>query len=391
MDKVIVESENESVRLIKIDKDYLKSNHLFENYLKRISDVDFDNFSILPFDILSLITKYLTVVDLIRLSMVCKCSYFYLTSDIIIRNRIYEMMVLMINKILPEKLTLNKELNEEENETILLINYFLNQRFEMNCYSVIIYFGNMVQIISYCAELCKNSRPVSNFINLMYFAHYNSYQNMHKYMRNRVLFLENEIESEPFKWMIKSSFKITDDYNYLILRIKIGVALLCLDDECFIHRYFLPKISEKKKSYYLWTKNNTLGMFCNNFTECFLPKNTLMEKIAETLKAKSNTLILRFDISELRGVYEWMLLYEFIQKVIYYESNKSLPPKFYYGEYKHIKNDKIKQLFKDLNLVSCHLTKILKNFYNYKAFTAYDKKKRDHECLHTRIIDSNYF
>jgi len=388
-----------SNKIVKIDNDYLQSSHMFEKYLNRIRDIDFDNFKGINLDILMLVTEYLDIFDTIRLSMVCKSLYFYITDDIFIRKHFDLMMVLILNQVLPKKIiwkkgekldfsiAVNNTVIREVNEALLLISYFLMKQKEFNYYSVIVHLNYIVDTVSYCSVLVADVdpyglkfptvvNPVSVFIKFIYFLH-DDQEKIINYMRLRAVFIHNEIKTikHTLGPAIKLSSKITDDFKCLIFRIKIGFMRECVNNECFIHEYILPKISVNKKSYYLYS-NTEQDESC----ECFLPKNKLVDEIVKSLKSKSTTLVLRFDISVLTEFYEWMLLYEFMLKLIFYKAyhNVSPLPKIYYGT---IKNDEVIKLFKELIDTSKNFIKLIRYFDNYKQYVNYNKKQ-NYKCYY---------
>lgn len=370
------------------------------------------NITQLHSEILRIITNYLSAKDIIKLSMVCKQFYIQVTSNNIITKsclkKILESFVLHVSdNTLTNRFTrffnqIDKQLCSNDTRLDKLTNFFNQistnlysddiQRYSddsddsdlnsnnleldnfqnfFNHYPIIMYWQSMFNPIKYCTDL-----PKDNFVTLIEKLESKNYGVVKNLMRNSVWFTLNGDED----WLIKITFKISDDMKELILSIKICSVNHCYVKNFCIESYNTFTVTERDKSY-------LLKVISNN-SKLILPKNELLNKILFDTETKKpyKSIFLRYDISDFKTEH-WVLLYEFILKMVHYKLKVQKVPKFYYGDYKHIKNEKIKQLYNNLNLVTKRLSKILMKFVNFDRCLQLTRKKNRY--CHHQMPDSD--
>lgn len=205
-----------------------------------------------------------------------------------------------------------------------------------------------------------------------------NYQQIQKSMQNSVWFAKGY--NDDAGWLIKLNFHVSNDLKQLYLNIKISNVGFCHDTKhCIIDHYGM-NVKSKETSYVL----------CGYGSNCSLPIVPLLTKMFVNQTETNKYIVLResFDISELQEIRHWALLYEFMIKITHYKDTYRDRPKIYYGDFKGIKNDSVRELFHNLNKIVVSLVKILKYFKNYGRHTEEDKKKCS-QCNHKELYMSS--
>lgn len=338
----------------------LCENYTNKIYFNRINNITASKNAdhIFPLEIWKQIADYLNFGDIVKLSMVSRDLYFYMTSDIIIKNRIQNIIKFISLNVFCD-----------EYQCYLMLKPYFDKIQTENCYHGLSYWLSILNIVSYC----RKPNTLISFTLLIKSLHINDHLKIKKNMRNAVWFTLNKTKRSDLNWLIKTNFKITDDMTQLILSIKICVVSFCPVDNFCIKKYHDIKMSECNRYYRFATTDEFL---CNDL---ILPKNQLTNQIFKRNKETNKeykSLHIRFDIKNLKKIQHWALLYEFIIKILCYEPNSEAQvPKIYYGEFKNIKNSNVKELYWELNLVAKLLSRILNRFKNYGGYMRLDKKE----------------
>ena len=342
------------------------------------------NYDELPFDIWQIIANKIESKDIIRLSRVSRTLYIYMIDDVIIKPHLVNLLNEMATSIfkathLSDRI---KKIFDEESQNLLLSqdtihedilsdmylfklkNNFRKESFS-NCYSLIVNWNYNLFPILFCLDLPDSNQIQINFLDMITRLYYCDFSKFTNIKRNCAWFTKSDWIGG--QWLIKSTFKTPNfgnDDKKLVLSIKFANVNFCSYKTkfCVQERNNPITVETNKKNYYLRSGNST----------CTLPKNNLtfrmFDKHANTGTAitKYFTLRMNCDISELKEIKEWALLYEFITKFTYYKKdNCNVIPKFYYGDFKNIKKDSVRKLFDGLNNLSRQFVKILENFKNY--------------------------
>jgi hypothetical protein len=332
-----------------------------------------DSCNIASFDVWVIITQYLPAKELLKLTRVCRLLYIYITNDIILQQRLPKVLDAMATKILgqnyhdglkkyfeslnfnPCTINTNKFDYEDynNNDYLLELKKELNDQSYSNCYGLIKYWYSILKPMSYL-----NSSLHMTFAKTITALQNKNYSLLKSCMANEVWFTKPSNQYSVF--IIKVFFSITDDISQLILNMSICNGIkFCKTPHC-IDSFNCLTVFRELRSYLLKSFNSEMDITGR------LPIEPLVNELFQNNKSTHDyfSTELRFDISQLNKLRHWSLLYEFIARVMYYKKPLKEIPKIYYGEFKNIKNDKVKQLFADLNTTAISLSKILKNFDN---------------------------